>query len=52
VALLGAGGRFDAYLNATPKQGSETLANWSRFRQDHNRDEGDRSCVPLPPPTT
>jgi hypothetical protein len=42
VALLGGGGRFDAYLNATPKQGSETLANWSRFRQDHNRGEGSR----------
>jgi hypothetical protein len=47
VALLGAGGRFDAYLNATPKQGPETLANWSRFRQDHNRDEGDRSVRPV-----
>jgi hypothetical protein len=47
VALLGAGGRFDAYLNATPKQASETLANWSRFRQDHNRDEGDRSVRPV-----
>jgi hypothetical protein len=43
VALLGAGDRFDAYLNATPKQGPETLANWSRFRPDHNRSEGDRS---------
>jgi hypothetical protein len=43
MALLGHGGRIDGYLNATPRQGSETLANWSRFRPEHNRDEGDRS---------
>ena len=43
VALLGRGGRIDAYLNATPKQGAETLANWSRFRPEHNRGEGSRS---------
>jgi hypothetical protein len=43
VALLGAGGRFDGYLNATPRQGSETLANWSRFRPRHIRDEGSRN---------
>jgi hypothetical protein len=43
VALLGAGGGIDAYLNATPKQGTETLANWSRFRPEHNRGEGDRN---------
>jgi hypothetical protein len=42
VALLGARQRIDGYLNATPKQGSETLANWSRFRADHNRGEGSR----------
>jgi hypothetical protein len=42
VALLGGGERIDGYLNATPKQGSETLANWSRFRVDHNRREGSR----------
>jgi hypothetical protein len=43
VALLGGGDRIDGYLNATPKQGAETLANWSRFRPEHNLDEGDRS---------
>ncbi len=43
AALLGPGGRIDAYLNATPKQGTETLANWSRFRPAHNREEGDRN---------
>jgi hypothetical protein len=43
VALLGGGGRIDGYLNATAKQGAETLANWSRFRPEHNLGEGDRS---------
>jgi hypothetical protein len=43
AALLGGGGRIDGYLNATPKQDRETLANWSRFRPQHNRGEGDRS---------
>ena len=42
VALLGTGNRFDGYLNVTPKQGAETLANWSSFRPQHNRREGDR----------
>jgi hypothetical protein len=35
-------GQIIGYLNATPHQGDETLANWSDFRVDHNRDEGDR----------
>jgi hypothetical protein len=43
VALLGRRGRIDGYLNATAKQASETLANWSRFRPGHNREEGDLS---------
>jgi hypothetical protein len=43
VALLGNGDRIDGYLNATPRQGPETLANWSSFRPRHNRREGDRS---------
>src|SRR4051794_101425 len=43
VALLGDGHRIDGFLNATPKQGKETLANWSRFRPAHNREEGDRN---------
>jgi hypothetical protein len=41
VALLRSG-RTVAYLNATPRQGGETLANWSRFRPQHNLGEGDR----------
>jgi len=43
VALLGADGRIDGYLNATPKQGTETLGNWSRSRPGHNRGEGNRN---------
>lgn len=43
VALLGHGGRIEGYLNATPRQGSETLANWSRFRPQHNQGEGERN---------
>jgi len=43
VALLGGGKRIDGYLNATPKQGSETPANWRSFRVDHNRGEGSRN---------
>ena len=42
VALLAGGQRIDGYLNATPRQGTETLADWSRFRPQHNQDEGDR----------
>jgi hypothetical protein len=41
VALLGGGERIDGYLNATPSQGNETLADWSRFRPQHNQGEGD-----------
>ena len=43
VALRGSGGRIDGYLNVTPKQGAETLANWSRFRPQKNRAEGARN---------
>ena len=42
MAHLGGGERIEGYLNATPKQGSETLADWSRFRDDHNAGEGSR----------
>jgi len=42
VALLAGGDRIDGFLNATPRQGDETLANWSRFRPQHNSGEGDR----------
>jgi hypothetical protein len=43
AALLAGDGRIEGYLNATPQQGAETLANWSRFRPAHNLGEGDRS---------
>jgi hypothetical protein len=42
VALLAADGRIDAYLNATPRMGAETLDNWRQFRPHHNRAEGER----------
>ena len=42
VALLGADGRIEGYLNATPRMGDETLDNWRTFRPEHNRDEGER----------
>ena len=51
VALL-AGERIDGYLNATPRQGTETLADWSRFRPEHNQDEGDRGLRSLAATTT
>lgn len=35
-------GAIVGYLNATPHSGDETLANWQRFRVEHNSDEGDR----------
>src|SRR4051812_383474 len=41
-AALLRGGRIEGYLNATPRQGGETLADWSRFRPHHNLGEGDR----------
>ena len=43
AALLRGGEGIVGYLNATPRQGPETLENWSSFRPEHNRDEGDRS---------
>ncbi|HEY2055307.1 MAG TPA: hypothetical protein VGH14_15350 [Solirubrobacterales bacterium] len=40
--MRGPSGRIVGYLNATPRQGDETAANWSHFRIAHNREEGDR----------
>ena len=34
AARLGPGGAFQLYLNATPRQGAETRANWTAFRLD------------------
>jgi hypothetical protein len=47
AALRSAGGRYLGYLNATPRQGEETLATWRTFRISHNHAEGDRSVVRL-----
>ena len=40
VALLGHAGSIRGYLNVTPRQGTETLANWPSFRIHHLGDEG------------
>jgi hypothetical protein len=45
AGLMGAHGKIRGYLNATPRQGAETLADWAKFRPDHNRDEGDFNLV-------
>jgi hypothetical protein len=42
VALLGRGRSIRGYLNLTPRQGTETLANWPSFRIEHLGDEGSR----------
>jgi 4-diphosphocytidyl-2C-methyl-D-erythritol kinase len=35
-------GQIAGYLNATPRQGAESLRDWAAFRVAHNREEGDR----------
>jgi hypothetical protein len=52
VALFDGGERIDGYLNSTPSQGAETLADWSRFRPQHNQDEGDGGVRLLAATTT
>jgi hypothetical protein len=42
VALTDARHKIVGYLNATPRQGAETLANWAGFRTGHIREEGSR----------
>jgi hypothetical protein len=42
VALTGPGHKIVGFLNATPQQGAETLANWAGFRTRHIREEGSR----------
>jgi hypothetical protein len=46
-ALLGRNRAIVAYLNATPRQGTETLANWQSFRVHHNAEEGSRDIRTL-----
>ncbi len=43
VALFGPAHRYVGYLNLTPQQGVESVANWPRFRVEHNGDEGDKN---------
>jgi hypothetical protein len=47
VALLGHGHSIRGYLNATPRQGAETLANWPSFRIQHLREEDNSTDVRL-----
>ena len=46
-ARLDRDGAIGGYLNATPRSGAETLANWTRFRPAHNAAEGDRNVREL-----
>jgi hypothetical protein len=39
AARLGPGSRFQLYLNATPRQGTERLAHWAAFRLDRLRSD-------------
>jgi hypothetical protein len=43
VALRGARGLYEGYLNLTPREGVEQLAGWAAFRTARNRGEGDRN---------
>ena len=47
VALLGHGLSIRGYLNLTPRQGAETLANWPSFRIQHLREEESSKDVRL-----
>jgi hypothetical protein len=40
-------GSYLGYVNLTPRQGAESLSNWSSFRIEHNADEGDRNVKRL-----
>jgi hypothetical protein len=40
AALRGPGGAYLLYLNATPRQGAETLRNWATFRVRLLREDG------------
>jgi hypothetical protein len=42
AAQVDARGLIVGYLNATPQQANESLANWATFRPHHNAHEGDR----------
>jgi hypothetical protein len=46
-ALRDGAGRYLAYLNVTPRQGTERLGGWPGFRVTRNREEGDRDVSPV-----
>ena len=39
AAQVGGSGNYLMYLNATPKQGAETLSSWPDFRLEHLTDD-------------
>jgi hypothetical protein len=47
AAQLSAAGTYLLYLNATPRQGDETTANWPAFRLSHLREDDVRSVHEL-----
>jgi hypothetical protein len=47
AALFGPRRRFLGYLNLTPQQSNETLADWPRFRIAHNADDEDHDVRTL-----
>jgi hypothetical protein len=47
VAKLSSSGGFLMYLNATPRQGDETLAGWPDMRVEHLTDDDASSARPL-----
>jgi hypothetical protein len=47
AALLSRRHLFLGYLNLTPRQSNESLANWAHFRVRHNSEDGDRDVSTL-----
>lgn len=47
AVLRDPGGSYLGYVNLTPRQGKETLADWPSFRLEHNQKEGDRHVTRL-----
>jgi hypothetical protein len=45
AVLVDARQRIVGYLNLTPRQGSETPADWASFRISHNMGEGERDVT-------
>lgn len=47
AARNGLDGQLVLYLNATPRQGAESLTGWPRFRVEHLTDDNDASSATL-----